>query len=176
MYKFDGVRGIYLETVYDRPEIVYESVDILPESTRNVVSPPQTEVVCSRDMVAERLAALVGEKHVPYQPVKKIEVEQAPHEESEYNDNGNKVEVERGDRLEMELDSLEKALLAQSGKRELEVPRSSDNYSMLPLETMQLEQTFMDTRIPYAMARAPVVGRHLRLSLGLRGNSSVQLR
>jgi len=59
-----------------------------------------------------------------------------------------------GDITSPELDTLEKALLAQSMKRELETPRSTNTYVMPSLETLQVEQTVCDLSSCYFQVSA----------------------
>lgn len=73
------------------------------------------------------------------------------------------------------LDSLEKELLLDSMKclkKEEALPvRSQDAYATPVLDEMKIEQKLMDTRLQYALKKAPMIGRHHRLKLGLRGNN-----
>lgn len=159
------MRGIYLETPCDT---VYENV---PESSSRMPEPPmkkkpttmpyevikQTQKVDQNDhdIVAERLATLVGEKHVPYKSSMCLvdDDEKLQEEEEDILNTTDEKEqsidiVKVGNDAvtfeevkKLKLDCLEKVLLAESADEKLEIPRSSDSYAMPPLETMRLEQT-----------------------------------
>jgi hypothetical protein len=142
VYKFDGVRGVYLN---DIPE--------LPSNSPRRPPPVQSlqDQACTKASIHpdERLAPLVGEKHVLYKGIHirstKVETEclEVPNQDQVLKTKARKV-LHGGDITSPKLDTLEKALLAQSMKIELEAPRSTNSYVMPPLETLRAEQTVCD--------------------------------